>query len=73
MSSTYYQVKVQLKQSQSKDITKVRLQRKVNNYRKSSKMTHKNLDKFHLNHNQQHNLSAVTTQNSSYSKCYFLE
>ncbi len=36
-------------------------------------MAHKNLDKFHLDHDRQHSLEAVTTQNPFCPKCHPLE
>ena len=36
-------------------------------------MTYKNLDEFHIDHDNQHTLNAVTTQDLSCSKCRLLE
>ncbi len=36
-------------------------------------MAYKNLDEFHLDHDHQHSLNAVTTQDPFYSRCHPLE
>ncbi len=36
-------------------------------------MAYKNLDEFHIDHDNQHILDAVITQDPSYPKCHLLE